>query len=205
MITCYIFLNKDFKKHNYIKNMMNIVIVIELILIILVVGKITLNYSQWLFNSKHDGFAGNFIGGIIGGIIAFGIAKYQISKQNSIEKQKKMKRMRMEFTALKNELKYNDSFIQLVVDKIRNNTQKIGLRNCPISDFVWDSMKLDDNILDELNESVYNQISDLYLELKILKNPDDGFYDINSINSINNKINKCIDIIETKVGNFYEK
>lgn len=139
-------------------------------LLVSVAGYYLFVVNNWLFQSKHDGFAGNFIGGIIGGVVALIIAKFQYRTSKIEDNKMREKQFKAFYISLKSEIKYNIDLLHRLIETTMDNYSKFQSSNgIPFAIDTWEAVKLSSLFIDKVSENSYIILSNMYYDLQILK------------------------------------
>lgn len=135
--------------------------------VISMVGYLCLKYTHWLFDSRHDGFAGNFIGGIIGGIVAYIIALHQSSQSKNQELIALKRSYKATIVALQSEMEYNDQLLTNILTYLTEGEHKT--LKIPFRTNIWDAVVLKPEFVEKISSEEYKKISNTYTEISLFK------------------------------------
>ncbi|NKE04718.1 hypothetical protein [Mesobacillus selenatarsenatis] len=134
--------------------------------VVMIIGHFGLKYTHWMFDTRHDGYAGNFIGGIIGGAVAYLIAFQQNHQKNKQVQKILDKKYQATIIALDSELSYNNEILRNVMMHLRNESTSLKI---PFQTKTWDEISLDADLIERLSTEEYKSISKTYTEIFLYK------------------------------------
>lgn len=151
-----------------------IIPLIVIVILIYIFGYYAFQINNWLFDSKNDSFTGSFMGGVLGGILALIIAKYQIHLHKKEQIGIERKEINGIMISLKTEINSNINLLDKIIEKMaKNNSPSIKIKKImPIKINTWEIVKLSSLLISQIEIDTYNEISDWYYQLEMLKSEE---------------------------------
>lgn len=143
-------------------------------ILIYIFGYYAIQINNWLFDSQNDSFTGSFVGGVLGGILALIIAKYQIYLHKKEQISNERKEINGILISLKTEMNINISLLDKIIEKmVDNNGDIIKMKKImPIKINTWEIVKLSSLLISQIEIDTYNEISEWYYQLEMLKSEE---------------------------------